>query len=123
MEIVSIATQSLDLQPTILDAAVSAGVKLFIPSEFGLVGSHPRLNEDFALWRGKVELQARLVELKNEGKIDYYALVCTGLFLDWCLRGQIIDVRNRSIRLYGGGLAPLCMTTMSSIGKAVVAVL
>ncbi|PVH98073.1 hypothetical protein DM02DRAFT_616025 [Periconia macrospinosa] len=118
----AIATQSVDIQDTVLEAAVSAKVKFFILSEFGLASNNPRLNRDFSIWANKVRFQERLAALKSEGRIDY-TLVLTGLFLNWGMDGFLIDVKNKSIELWDGGDRPIPMTSMPSIGKAIVALL
>lgn len=118
----AIATRAVNTENAILDAAVSANVKFFIPSEFGLASNNPRLNRDFPIWSDKVQIQERLASLKSEGKMDY-TLIFTGLFLDWGMDGFIIDVKNKKLELWDGGEHPISMTSMPSIAKAVVAVL
>jgi hypothetical protein len=118
----AIATQSVDTQKDIVDAAVDAGVKFFIPSEFGLANTHPLLQRDFPNFGDKTVIQQHLESYRLQGKIDY-ALVFVGLFLDWGMDGFIIDVKGKKVGLWDGGQRPISMTTMASIGKAVVGVL
>jgi len=118
----AIATQSIDTEKAIIDAAVDAGVKFFIPSEFGLANTHPLLRRDFPIFEDKNVIQEHLGSLQSQGKIDY-ALIFVGLFLDWGMEGFILDVKNKKVGLWDGGERPISMTTMASIGKAVVGVL
>lgn len=118
----AIATQSLETQTTIIDAAVDAGVKFFIPSEFGLANTHPLLRRDFPSYADKTAIQDHLENLRRQGKIDY-ALIFVGLFLDWGMDGFVLDVKRKKVSFWDGGERPISMTTMASIGKAVVGVL
>lgn len=114
--------RSVPLQNDIIDAAVEAGVKFFIPSEFGLASTNERINVDFQNWRTKNEIAQKLAGLKKEGKIDY-ALMFTGLFLDWGMEGIFLDLKNKRVALWDGGNSLVSLTTVASIGKAVVGVL
>ncbi|KAL1858133.1 hypothetical protein VTK73DRAFT_7928 [Phialemonium thermophilum] len=119
----AMATQFLGLQDPLLDAAVAAGVRFFIPSEFGLASGDPRLVADFPLFTGKKALQDRLAALRGAGKLDY-ALLYVGLWLDWgLLGGTLMDVRAKKVAFWDGGHRPISMTTLDSIAKAVVGVL
>jgi hypothetical protein len=118
----AIATQSIDTQKAIIDAAVDAGVKFFIPSEFGLANTHPLLRRDFPIFEDKNVIQEHLESHRLQGNIDY-ALIFVGLFLDWGMEGFLLDVKNKKVGLWDGGERPISMTTMASIGKAVVGVL
>ncbi|KAK0644147.1 hypothetical protein B0T16DRAFT_447889 [Cercophora newfieldiana] len=114
--------RSASLQSDIIDAAVEAGVKFFIPSEYGLASTDKRINADFKNWLPKYEIAQKLAGLKQEGKIDY-ALVFTGLFLDWGMEGIFLDLKNKRVALWDDGNSPISLTTVASIGKAVVGVL
>ncbi|KAK1760324.1 hypothetical protein QBC47DRAFT_366884 [Echria macrotheca] len=118
----AIATQSVDTQKQIIDAAVEAGVRFFIPSEFGLANTHPLLRRDFPIFEDKAVIQEYLEQYRLQGKIDY-ALIFVGLFLDWGMDGFVIDVRNKKVGFWDGGERPISMTTMGSIGVAVRGVL
>ncbi|KAK4119680.1 NAD(P)-binding protein [Parathielavia appendiculata] len=118
----AIGTKFVDDQKTIIDAAVEAGVKFFIPSEFGLANTHPLLRRDFSIFDDKNRIQAHLESYLQQGKIDY-ALTFVGLWLDWGIQGFILDVNNKKVGLWDGGERPISMTTMASIGKAVLGIL
>ncbi|KAK4442396.1 hypothetical protein QBC34DRAFT_444210 [Podospora aff. communis PSN243] len=115
--------RSATLQNDVFDAAIEAGVKFFIPSEFGLASTDARINADFQNWKTKYDVAQRLEALKREGKIDGYALVFTGLFLDWGMEGIFLDLKNKRVNLWDEGNTPVSLTTVASIGKAVVGVL
>ncbi|KAK3310856.1 uncharacterized protein B0T15DRAFT_507481 [Chaetomium strumarium] len=118
----AVAQQSVESQKTVIDAAVEAGVKFFIPSEFGLANTHPLLQRDFPDYRDKTEIQEHLEEYRQQGKIDY-ALMFVGLWLDWGIDGFVLDLKAKRVALWDGGERPISMTTLPSIGNAVVGVL
>jgi hypothetical protein len=118
----AIGTKFVDDQKTIIDASVEAGVKFFIPSEFGLANTHPLLQRDFSIFEDKNRIQAHLENYRQQGKIDY-ALIFVGLWLDWGIQGFILDAKNKRVGLWDGGERPISMTTMESISKAVLGVL
>jgi hypothetical protein len=118
----AIATQSVELQIGIIDAAVEAGVKFFIPSEFGLANTHPKLRRDFPIFEDKIAIQDHLERLSRSHGISY-ALIFVGLFLDWGMDGFVLDVKNKRVGFWDDGERPVSMTTMASIGKAVLGVL
>ncbi|KAL2192615.1 hypothetical protein P885DRAFT_81991 [Corynascus similis CBS 632.67] len=119
----AIGTRSVDDQKGIIDAAVEAGVRFFIPSQFGLADTHPLLVRDFpGIFADKNRIQSQLEHYQREGRIDY-ALVFVGLWLDWGMEGFILDVKNKRVGLWDGGQRPISMTTLESIGKAVAGVL
>ncbi|KAK1753910.1 hypothetical protein QBC47DRAFT_346525 [Echria macrotheca] len=109
-------------QKLIIDASLAAGVKLFIPSEYGLDSTGARINADFPSWRPKSQISDYLAELKSQDKIDY-ALVMVGLFLDWGMEGILLDLKGKSVQLWDGGNTPISLTTVGEIAKTVVGVL
>lgn len=119
----AIGTKSVDDQATVIDVAAEAGVKFVIPSEFGLANTHPLLRRDFGgIFGDKNRIQAQLESYRRQGRLDY-ALIFVGLWLDWGIRGFILDVHKKKVGLWDGGERPVSMTTMASIGKAVLGVL
>ena len=89
----------------IIDAAVEAGVKFFIPSEFGLANTHLKLRRDFPIFEDKIAIQDHLERLSQSHGISY-ALVFVGLFLDWGMDGFVIDVRNKKVGFWDDGERP-----------------
>ncbi|KAK3395156.1 hypothetical protein B0H63DRAFT_556234 [Podospora didyma] len=118
----AVAPRSGAAQRNTIDAAAAAGVKFFIPSEFGLASNDANLTHDFNQWAPKVADQQKLAALKADGVMDY-ALIFTGLFLDWGMEGFLLDLKNKSVQLWDGGNTPISLTTVASIGRAVVGVL
>ena len=70
----TLAATALELQPGIAEAAKEAGVKLFVPSEFG----GPTEGETAGLFGAKASIQERLKAVGIP-----YALFYTGPFADF----------------------------------------
>lgn len=93
----AIATPAVQGQKAIIDAAVGAGVKRFIPSEFGI---NTRITGGTAIGKilaGKVAIVDYLDE-KSKSNSDFsWTGVSTGLFFDWV--GHQPSARESRIRL------------------------
>jgi uncharacterized protein YbjT (DUF2867 family) len=119
----TIATVALSEQLLLVDAAAAAGVKRFLPSEFGSNTVIPKTSK-LPVFKDKVAVQARLRELAASHPSFSYTLLITGPFLDWGLKvGFIVDIQGKKIRLYNGGERKFSTTSLPTIGKAVAAVL
>ncbi|KAK5628945.1 hypothetical protein RRF57_004660 [Xylaria bambusicola] len=65
-------------QKNLIDAAISAGVKRFAPSEYGSRGL-----ENMAWWQGKQKVREYLEEVNRDETAIEYTLFQPGLFLDY----------------------------------------
>lgn len=109
-------------QTNLIHAAVAAGVKRFLPSEFGS-DLHNPLNRAAPVYADKIEVQELLSSLATEGKITY-TVVFNGMFLDWGLQvGIPVNAREKTAALHDGGERLYTTTTLAGVGKAVVGVL
>lgn len=119
----TVATPDLHSQNTLVDAAVAAGVKRLIPSEFGC----NTLNSKVAAlpaYESRVAQQEYLATKARDSPNFSYSLVMNRVFFDWGLMvGFILDLKSRKASLYDGGDRPFSTTTLSGIGKAVAGVL
>ncbi|POS74870.1 NmrA-like family protein [Diaporthe helianthi] len=110
---------ALDLQKTVIDAAIAAGVKTFFPSEFG-GDTSDRSSPDFVPFlAGKIEILDYLKE--RQDKISWVALV-TGSLFDWGLRIPGFggwDLGARTVTIYDGGDIPYEATTLDQVGRAI----
>lgn len=106
-------------QKQVIDAAIVAGVKRFIPADFGALSTDPKaqsLPVDHAL----VQIQQYLADKARSTNLEY-TVFATGPFLDLLFAVPfVLDFPNRSIQLYGDGTAPFSTTTVASIGRAIV---
>lgn len=115
---------ALSLQGRLVDAAVIAGIRRIIPSEFGANLTNP-LTRKFPTYRPKVLVEEQLEQYRQQRGISYTFIYCNCL-LDWGLSHpgrMLLDPNERSIRLYDGGNVKFSTTSMPTVAKAVVAVL
>ncbi|KAI9790636.1 MAG: hypothetical protein M1816_004969 [Peltula sp. TS41687] len=118
----SLHAAATDEQFRLAEASIAAGVKRFLPSEFGVDTINPK-SRALPVFGGKVKLQEYLKKKAAEGAITY-TLVFTGSFFDWALGvGFIINTKERKVELYDGGENQFSATTVAGVGKAIVGVL
>ncbi|KAK3337603.1 hypothetical protein B0T19DRAFT_490158 [Cercophora scortea] len=119
----TIAGTGLPKQLLLIDAAVQAGVKRFLPSEFGSNTLSPK-TAALPIMQDKVAAQAALKAKAAANPGFSYTLVINGPFLDWCAAvGLTVDIKKKHIVLYDGGDRKYSTTTLASVGAAVVGVL
>jgi len=106
-----------------IDAAVEAGVKRFLPSEFGIDGSLPALKDE-PLLASKVKVEEHLVEVAKHGKITY-TVIPTGAFAEWALTVGFLgfDVKTQEATFHENGKNPFPLIHRADIGKYVAAAL
>ncbi|KAI9155002.1 Pinoresinol reductase 2 [Paramyrothecium foliicola] len=109
---------ALAFQKTIIDAAIEAGVKAFIPSEFGMDTSDPSAATHLPFLQDKVEI---LDYLKSKQKsISWTAVVIGGMF-DWGLNIPGFggwNVNARTAIIYDDGDIPFEATNLDQTGRA-----
>jgi hypothetical protein len=105
----------------LVDASVAAGVKRFLPGEFGSVMNDA--TSKLPVFANKVEVEQQLEAYAREGKITYTYLF-NGPFLEWGLKmGLILNMAQYKPEIYDGGDNLFSTTTTETIGKAVRAIL
>lgn len=75
-----VGSSSLGDQNKLVDAAIAAGVKRFLPSEYGSDTTNPRVNELSPIFGGKISTVDYLKS--KESEISWSSIV-TGVFFDW----------------------------------------
>lgn len=86
----TIATSALPIQQKIIDAAVKAGVKRFIPSEFGI--NTAKIDGGVAkILSGKIQAQEQLKKAATENKEFSWTGVSSSLFFDWVSSVQPLE--------------------------------
>ena len=110
-------------QKTIVDACVAAGIKRFLPSEFGSDTSADVKGEKagFLAWKREV---LEYVKTKETEGLEWTA-VYTGAWIDWLLEEGYLgwDLRARKGVLYDSGEANATVSTFKNVIRAIVAVL
>ena len=114
-----VGSLALSVEPARVDAAAAAGVRHFIPAEYGA----DTLNEQvraFPVLRQKIDVQELLVQKAAETGMAY-TLLLTGLFLDWGMEGgMIVDVKGGRATLYDGGDSLVSLSTTNTVATAIV---
>lgn len=103
-------------QIPLIRAAKAAGVKLFIPSEFGVPFDDDSTSP---LVRDK---RATLEAAKSEGQP--LAIIYNGGFPEYCFIPPIgFDFAERKVTIWGHGNTKVCWTTVASVGSWLAGVL
>ncbi|RYP16111.1 hypothetical protein DL765_005312 [Monosporascus sp. GIB2] len=117
----TVSSGGLERQKTLIDAAIAAGVKRFIPSEFGSDLGNPNARK-LPVYGHKVAVQEYLVEKAKTTGITY-TLIYNNAFLDWALKHKfILDVSSDKPTIIDGGNKPFSTTTLSTVADAVLGV-
>lgn len=119
----TVATLAIGSQNPLIDASVNAGVKRFIPAEFGVDSLNPQ-SVQLPVCAPKAATQKYLLEKSTSNPGFTFTSIANGLFLDWCLeQGIILDLANHTATLYSGGDVPFSATTLADIAKGVLGVI
>lgn len=110
----------------IIDAAVAAGVKRLVPSEFGANNLDPRARSLVPVYDLKGKMLEYLIARAegSNGTLTWTSFSC-GSWLDWGLNpaksGNFlgIDVKNRKAIVWDSGLSRFTVTTSQNTGLAV----
>ncbi|CEI67385.1 hypothetical protein FVEN_g5733 [Fusarium venenatum] len=118
----TVGSLAIPSQNLLIDAAVAAGVKRFLPSEYGSNLVAPSVRK-LPVFGTKVAIEDKLIELANQGKISY-TFVYNGIFLDWGIKHNFFfDFSQPELTIWDQGDAEFSTTTLASVGDAVVGVL
>ncbi|KAI1474185.1 NAD(P)-binding protein [Daldinia eschscholtzii] len=121
----TIATVAVGSQVPLVDAAIAAKVKRFIPSEFGV---NTRIVEGTSIGKilqGKVKTLDYIISKSQENPWFTWTGVSSGIFFDWGLKyGSVgFNKDTKSATIYDSGDEPVQASNLAFIGKAVVAIL
>lgn len=109
-------------QIQVIDAAIQAGVRRFVPADFGSLSTDPK-GQSLPVHRSLVQIQQYLADKARSTSLEY-TVFATGAFLDLLFAIPfVLDFPNRSIQLYGDGTQPFSTTTLATIGKAIAGAL
>lgn len=123
MVISCLATLAIVSQNPLIDASVAAGVKRFIPAEFGMDSQNP-LCAELPVCAPKAATQKYLLQKSNSNAGFTYTAIANGLFLDWCLKaGIILNFDQHTATLYNGGDVPFSATLLADAAKGILGVI
>ena len=116
----TISGAQIQQEKSIIDAAVKAGVKRYIPSEFGADLENPKLAEALYFFGQKRETIKYLKEQESKGLT--WSGIVTGPFFDWGLKMGILgfDIANHKATIFDSGNTKVSMTNLPTIGLSVV---
>ena len=118
----TVASAAIVQQENLVNAAIAAGVKRLIPSEFGCDLSNPRARQ-LPVYGEKVQIEEYIME-KCKGTETTYTFVFNNAFLDWGIDHRLlIDVKGKKIELADGGNNTFTSTPLQFVGRGVAAVL
>ncbi|KAI9831847.1 MAG: hypothetical protein M1826_002879 [Phylliscum demangeonii] len=109
----------------IIDAAVKAGVKRYLPSEFGADTTNKKAQEICPLLKPKTEIVEYLQsKAKEHPDFSWTAVQCGG-FYDWALKNSFLglDLKKHTASIWDGGDTTWSATMLPSIGQSIVGVL
>ncbi|KAK1752979.1 hypothetical protein QBC47DRAFT_415712 [Echria macrotheca] len=120
-----VATAAIGVQNVAIDAAVAAGVKRFIPSEFGV---NTRKTQGLPIGKilaGKVSVVDYLDEKAKQNEGFSWTGLSTGLFFDWGLKvGSIgVNVKDKTATIVDSGNEKFQTSNLAHIGRAVAGIL
>jgi hypothetical protein len=109
-------------QKILIDAAIAAGVKRFLPSEYGSNTTDQRVLDQVSVFAPKVDTVKYLKS--NEDKISWSSVIC-GAFFDWGLKVPFIgiDASSKTATLIDDGKFKFSGTNVRQIALAVVKIL
>ncbi|KAF2136565.1 uncharacterized protein K452DRAFT_292286 [Aplosporella prunicola CBS 121167] len=112
-----------ELQNKVVDAAIEAGVKRFVPSEFGSDTPNPAVRAIVPVFNSKRGTVEHIQKKQSEGakNISWTGLI-TGPFFDWGLEIGFLgfDPKNRKATLWDNGTARFATSNLNFIGRALV---
>ncbi|KAJ5787106.1 hypothetical protein N7457_002096 [Penicillium paradoxum] len=118
----TVGTSGISIQKTVIDASIRAGIRRFIPSDFGALTTRPGA-ESLPLNAPWIEIQSYLTEKALGGQIEY-TLFAVGPFLEFVMSMPfLIDLQTQIATVYDNGTHPFSSTSVSSVGKAIAGAL
>ncbi|OCK82932.1 isoflavone reductase [Lepidopterella palustris CBS 459.81] len=109
-------------QEKFIDAAIAAGVKRFLPSEFGSNTPDDRVRSIVPVFAAK---KSAVDYLKGKEKEISWTSLITGPFFDWGIKVGFLgfNLSSKTSTLIDNGNAPFSGTNLSQIGRALIAIL
>ncbi|KAK0618804.1 hypothetical protein DIS24_g11510 [Lasiodiplodia hormozganensis] len=110
---------ALSLQTSLIDAAIAAGVKIFVPSEYGIDTSSRSAADYVPFLADKI---ATVDYLKAQQDRISWVAVITGSMFDWGLEIPGFggwNVAARTATIYDGGDIPYEATNLDQVGRAI----
>ncbi|KAF6827233.1 NmrA-like family protein [Colletotrichum plurivorum] len=124
--IVSFRLRNLEQHLRIAEAAEAAGVKHFIPADFGSIDAdNPRARELIPLYRYKLAVRQKAQELADKSPNFAWTGIVCGHFFDWGVREGFLHayLDRKEIDIINGGNLKASAATLPRVADAVVRIL
>ncbi|OHE98619.1 NmrA-like family protein [Colletotrichum orchidophilum] len=124
--IVSFRLRDLDQHLRIAEAASAAGVKHFMPADFGSIDAdNPRARELIKLYRWKLAVRLKAQELADKNPNFAWTGIVCGHFFDWGVKEGFLHayLDTKKIDVIDGGDIKASVATLPRVGEAVVRIL
>ena len=109
-------------QKVMIDASIRAGVKRFIPADYGSLSTDPNAHW-LPIHVPLVGIQQYLREKGQSGELEY-SILATGPWIEFFINTPaIIDMSGRTAHLVDGGVHPFSTSSIASVSRAIVGVL
>jgi NAD(P)-dependent dehydrogenase (short-subunit alcohol dehydrogenase family) len=117
--VVTIKGTQVDIQKRLADASVKAGVKRFIPADFGSCdSSSPHAQDCVPLFANKTELRNYLTDLtKSNESFTWSSIVC-GHFFDWDTAFLHLWPKEKRADIVKDGSLKTSYSTLARVGEA-----
>ncbi|KAJ3531398.1 hypothetical protein NM208_g8893 [Fusarium decemcellulare] len=120
--VATFGSEAIITQDKIIDAAIKAGVKRYIPADWGSVTTDPKA-KTLPFNYPVVKIQDYLKKKAEEGALEW-TIFSVGAFLEYVLNLPfLIDLRSKSVQLYDEGQHTFSSTSVHSVGKAIAGAL
>lgn len=114
--------EAIENQTVLIDAAIAAGVRRFIPSEYGSCTTNPKL-KDFPMYGPMFKIKQYLQEKAEAGELTWTVLAC-GAFLELLFGSPLLlDFGNHIANLIDEGNNRISSTSLPNVGRAIVGIL
>ncbi len=118
----AVGHQGVENQHILIDAAIAAGVKRFIPSEYGSCTTSPKV-ENLPVYIPMVKTRKYVQEKAKAGEITWTVLACGGFLSFLFDTPTLFDFANHKATLFDEGDNRISTTSMPNVGKAIAAIL
>ena len=109
-------------QEKMIDAAIAAGVKRILPSEYGSDPENANARS-LPVFGHKVQIEQHLKEA-IKGTSTTYTLVANNEFFDWDLDHSFgVSIASKTMEIFDGGDVPFTATPLSFVAAGIVSVL
>lgn len=116
----TVGSSALAGQTVLIDAAIAAGVKRFIPSEYGSCSTNPKL-KDIPIYAPMFAIRQYLQE-KEKANLTWTVLAC-GAFMEFLFgRPLLLDFEAHTATLYDNGDNRISSTSLPNVGNAIAAI-